>query len=78
MMEPKPPAADPELVAAGWERRFLAAADRVEEAVELYRSLGLEIKAEPLGPSDFGPDCQDCASEVCRSYLLIYTRKPSH
>jgi len=48
----------------------------MEEAIELYRSLGLEIRAEPLGPSDFGSDCQDCASDVCDSYVLIYTRKP--
>ena len=75
-MEPKPPKADQALLEDGWERRFLAAPDRMEEAIELYRSLGLEIRAEPLGPSDFGSDCQDCASDVCDSYVLIYTRKP--
>lgn len=76
MGEPKPPRSDPDLIEAGWERRFLADPDRLEEATEIYRSLGLEIRAEPLGPSDFGPDCQDCSSDVCSSYVLIYTRKP--
>jgi hypothetical protein len=75
-MEPMPLKADMDLIAAGWERRFLAEPDRVEEAVKIYQSLGLEIRAEPLGPADFGPDCQDCASDVCKSYVLIYTRKP--
>lgn len=75
-MEPKPPKSDQDLIKDGWERRFLADPERLEEAVELYRSLGLEIKAEPLGPADFGPDCQSCASEVCKTYVLIYTRKP--
>ena len=75
-MEPQQIKADQDLLQDGWERRFLADANRLEEAVQLYRSLGLEIKAEPLGPSDFGPDCQGCASDVCKTYVLIYTRKP--
>ena len=46
-MEPQPIKADQDLLQDGWERRFLADANRLEEAVQLYRSLGLEIKAEP-------------------------------
>ncbi len=67
--------ADPKLLAAGWVRRHLADADRAAESVELYESMGFEVKARKLTPSDFGAGCQDCASSVCRSYVLIYTRK---
>ncbi len=63
------------LEAAGWERRYLADPDRAREAVELYTSLGYEVRAEKLEPSSFGPQCGDCSQVVCRSYVLIYTRK---
>ncbi len=64
------------LEAAGWERRFLADEPRAREAVELYESLGYEVRAQELEPADFGPQCDECAAAVCRSYVLIYTRRP--
>ena len=69
--------ADPQLVADGWERRYLADPDRAREAIDLYESLGYEVKAQSLTPGDFGPNCGDCASVVCSNYVLIYTRKPA-
>ncbi len=63
------------LEAEGWERRYLADPDRAREAVELYSSLGFEVRAEKLEPADFGTQCGDCSQVVCRSYVLIYTRK---
>jgi len=68
-------AADPELIAAGWERRYLADPDRAREAVELYTSLGYEVKAQKLTPADFDASCGDCPAHVCQAYVLIYTRK---
>lgn len=67
-------AADPELVAQGWVRRFLADSVRAQEAFDLYTSLGYEVKAQKLAPADFNEMCGDCRSEACRSYVLIYTR----
>ncbi len=67
--------ADPKLIAAGWVRKHLADADRAAESVDLYESMGFEVKARKLTPADFGAGCQDCASTVCKSYVLIYTRK---
>lgn len=69
--------ADPRLIADGWIRRHLADPDRAQETIDLYTSLGYEVKAQTLTPDDFGPGCGECASVVCRSYVLIYTRKPS-
>ncbi len=70
-----PFAGDKRLLAAGWERRFLADPSRAEETIELYTSLGYEVRAENLTPADFGPQCGKCPKVVCRSYVLIYTRR---
>ncbi len=66
---------DPALVADGWTRRFMADATRAEEAVALYESMGFEVKVQELTPADFGPNCTECGSSLCMSYVLIYTRK---
>ena len=63
------------LEAEGWQRRFLADEFRAKEAVELYTSMGYEVRAQELEPADFGPRCGECSDIVCRSYVLIYTRK---
>ncbi len=68
--------ADPKLIADGWERRHLADPDRAQEAIEVYTSLGYEVKAQKLIPADFGSHCGDCASVICQTYVLIYTRRP--
>jgi hypothetical protein len=66
--------ADPRLVAEGWVRRHLADPDRAEESIELYESMGYEVRAEKLSPADFGPGCTACAPVVGRTCVLIYTR----
>ncbi len=75
--EELPIPADPGLVAEGWVRRYLADPDRASEAIELYTSMGYEVKAQKLTPEDLGPQCGDCASTLCSTYVLIYTRKPA-
>ena len=67
---------DPELVAEGWERRYLADPERAREAMELYPALGFEVKAHPVRVEDFHDDCGDCRSVLCRTYVVIYTRRP--
>lgn len=64
-----------DLLDEGWERRFLAGSDRRDEAVQLYEEMGFEVRAEELKPQEFGSGCASCASTVCNSYVLIYTRK---
>lgn len=68
-------AADRTLLAQGWTRRFLADAARSAEALELYRSMGLEVRAEIPAPEDLGPSCAGCAGTLCKSYRMIYTRQ---
>lgn len=66
---------DERLVAAGWVRRHSVDVDRVEEFVELYRSLGFEVQTRALTPADYDPSCRDCAASACPMHVLIYTRK---
>ena len=66
---------DPELLAQGWVRRNLADPSRATEVTRLYTELGFEVRAEPLLPTAFGPECGGCALDACRSYVMIYTRK---
>lgn len=68
-------ASNPRLEADGWTRRFFAEPDRVKEATELYAELGYEVRAETLDPDSFDDRCGECPSVVCRTYVLIYTRK---
>ena len=67
--------ANPRLVAKGWERRFMADSERASEAAELYTSLGYEVRAESVSPSELSDECADCQLVVCHTYVTIYTRK---
>jgi hypothetical protein len=66
---------DPALVAEGWERRFTADEQRTNEAMELYRQLGYEVRAEPVRPEELHDDCLDCRTVVAFHFQTIYTRK---
>ncbi|HJW83677.1 MAG TPA: hypothetical protein VJ754_05170 [Anaerolineae bacterium] len=70
----RPP--DPQLVAEGWERRFMADARRLKEYTELYASMGFEVRAEPIRLEEIGPDCGDCSLVLYRLFVTIYTRRP--
>lgn len=63
------------LIAAGWERRFIADARQAKEAIELYTQLGFEVLAEPVETSEMGEDCEDCRVLVLLQFKTIYTRK---
>ncbi len=67
---------DPALLAAGWQRRTMTDPSRANELVELYTSLGFEVKIQDLAKEDFGSGCETCAESACKSYVLLYTRRP--
>ncbi len=67
---------DPELVAQGWERRFMGDARRVEEAVALYEEMGFEVHTQPVKPVELGDDCDGCRLVVALQFKTIYTRRP--
>jgi hypothetical protein len=66
---------DPELLADGWERRFMADAERAREAVELYEELGYEVRSEAVRAEDVADDCEDCQLLMLLKFQTIYTRK---
>jgi len=66
---------DPALLAAGWVRRHLTDPERAEESAALYREAGFEVLVEPLKPKDISAACEHCAATLCRSYVLVYTRR---
>jgi hypothetical protein len=66
-------ARDAALVAAGWQRRFVAAPPRLQEMTELYSDLGLAVRHEPLDDTDLSDDCGGCI--LARTlFRIIYTR----
>ena len=67
--------ADPELLAAGWERRFVADRQRASEAMELYEQLGYEVCTRSLGSDELGDECEDCKLVALLQFQTIYTRK---
>lgn len=66
---------DPSLVAAGWNPRFIADARQAREAMELYRQLGFEVRAEPVPVEQLGDQCSDCQVLILLQFKAIYTRK---
>lgn len=66
---------DPALVAEGWERRFIADAQRTKEAIEIYEKLGFEVRAEPVTPLELGDECEECSVVAGLRFRTIYTRK---
>lgn len=68
-------APDPDLVAQGWERRFMADPVRARESAGLYEALGYEVLTEPVKPVELPDECMDCKVVVYFSYVNVYTRK---
>lgn len=57
----------------GWTRQFTIEEYRLGEYVELYESLGREVRVEPVAPSEM-VECQACYMAECDKYRTIYTR----
>ncbi|MBI3160200.1 MAG: hypothetical protein HYZ26_11440 [Chloroflexi bacterium] len=71
---PHSAAVDPRLLAEGWKPRFATDSERAEEAVEIYRQLGFEIRRERIPTQAFADVCRACALAAACSYVMIYTR----
>lgn len=63
-----------ELEREGWVRQFIADESRLSEAVELYESLGLEVRLEPVTLGELIEECQVCFEMDGERYKTIYTR----
>ena len=68
-------APDPERLAQGWERRFVADGARAKEMIQLYEELGFEVVSDPVTPEQLDDDCADCALLAALKFQTIYTRR---
>lgn len=70
-----------ELIAAGWERRFIACEPRLSEMVATYQEIGFEVHLEPL-PSREEMELSGCEESGCTAcydvdpdrYRIIFTK----
>ena len=61
--------------AQGWLRRFTIETARVDEYIELYESLGEEVRVEPVAPELMAADdCATCLLAAGDRFRIIYTR----
>ena len=69
---------EPEVPPRGkdWERQFTVEEKRVSEYVELYESLGYEVRVEPATPNEMD-DCQVCFKADFGNLRTIYTKRKS-
>jgi len=55
-------------------RRFIVEAERAGEYVELYESLGEEVRVELVTHDLLTPEgCATCLLATCDKYVVIYT-----
>lgn len=62
-----------ELAAEGWTRRFVGGPPRLQEMVELYQSLGYEVRLEPQEVGEFRDECEGCTLALLL-FRVIYTK----
>lgn len=65
---------DERLAREGWTKKFTCDAARVDEFVEIYESIGLEVRVEPISEDDPDLTCQVCFAGNRDGYKTIYTR----
>jgi hypothetical protein len=63
-----------QLIIEGWSRRFIYDEPRLSEAKELYESMGLEVRLEPVIPDELEDGCDTCITAAPERYKVLYTR----
>ncbi|MFW9825138.1 MAG: hypothetical protein ACFFE4_19510 [Candidatus Thorarchaeota archaeon] len=65
---------NPRLRGKDWERGFTVEENRVNEYVELYESIGYEVRVEPAVP-DEQEECQTCLKADFNNLRTIYIKR---
>lgn len=71
-MKRKPSSREEELKKEGWVKQNTIDEPRLSELVELYKSLGMEVRLEPVTPEEM--ECMECFKLHPNRYKTIYTR----
>ncbi len=58
-----------------WERRFVADPQRAQEAAEIYRLAGFDVRVETEIPEGLREECTDCFLVKAGFFRVIYTRR---
>jgi len=64
-----------ELKRQGWIRQFVTDEPRLSEAVELYKTLGYEVRLEEASFEEVNQICKNCREADCERYKTIYIRQ---
>jgi len=63
-----------ELKKEGWTRQSVLSEPRLSEVVELYESMGLEVRVEPVDLEELDEECKACFEADPESCKVVYTR----
>ena len=58
-----------------WQRRNVLETERVKELVEMYESIGFEVRVKDFKPGEFEGECSECMKSEPEKYKVIYTRR---
>lgn len=64
-----------ELEKQGWQLQFTTDETRLNEMVELYQSLGYEVRLESVCAELPLPECDSCYGKFCDKYKTIFVRR---
>ena len=59
----------------GWIKRTTIGEPRLSEIIELYKSLGYEVRVEPAKLEELDEDCKRCYENEADEVKTVYVRK---
>ncbi|MDH5419852.1 MAG: hypothetical protein OEY39_04780 [Candidatus Bathyarchaeota archaeon] len=64
-----------ELAEEGWVKQTTIGEPRLGEIVELYKSLGYEVRLEPVRLDELDEECRRCYESEIDEVKTVYVRK---
>ena len=64
-----------ELEKEGWIKQTTIGEPRLSEIVELYKSLGYEVRLEPVKINDLDDECRRCYEGEINEVKTVYVKK---
>jgi hypothetical protein len=58
-----------------WEKRNLTDEFRILDMIELYESMGYEVKVEDYSADNCSVECNSCLVETPEKFKVVYTRR---
>jgi len=59
----------------GWIKQTTIGEPRLSEIVELYKSLGYEVRLEPVKLDELDEECRRCYEDEIHEVKTVYIRK---